>query len=220
MKKYIPLLVLLISVSAAFAGKGLTVTQRYTTAVGGQNVSVTWYVSGNKCKMKMLFSDKDVNTTTYFIPDLAAGKMLSYSDAAVPAGTSKAYFTLPVQSIRGKNAVVLTVEKTGEVKEIAGVKCEKVVAKTANTITEMWVTKDFDADYFKFAPFFKNSYELSALSQGNIKGFPVQSVTKDASGTIISSYEALSVTTTDIADTEFAVPAEYKSAEEISKAKK
>ncbi len=221
MKKSALFLVLACLASGVFAGKGLVVTQKYTTETVGQSISVTWYVTDTKCKMKMQYSDKDINgTTTYFIPDVAAGKLLTYSDGPVPANSVKAYFTIPVQNIKSSNSIMLTVEKTGEVKDINGFKCEKVIAKSAGSITEMWVTVDFKADCTKFAAFFKNSYELNALNQGKITGFPVSSVTKDASGNVISSTEVLSVSSSEISDGEFSVPADYKSAEELSKAKK
>jgi hypothetical protein len=220
MKKSFAFFSLLFLVSALFAGKGLIVTQNYTTATAGQHITVTWYVTDSRCKMKMLYSDKDVNTTTFFIPELSSGKLLSYSDAPVPANSAKAYFALPVQNIKSRIGFTLSVEKTGEVKTVAGVKCEKVIAKTAENITEMWVTAEGGTACAKFAPYFKSSYEFAALAQGNIAGFPVESVTKDASGNVISTYSAVSVSATDISDTEFAVPADYKSAEELAKSKK
>lgn len=220
MKKCLVFLYLLIATSALFAGKGLIVTQNYTTANSGQHITVTWYITDTHCKMKMLYSDKDVNTTTFFIPDVSTGKLLSYNDAAVPAGVPRAYFALPVQNIKSAAAVVLTVEKTGEVKNIGGVKCEKVIAKTASTITEMWLATEGAINCSKFAAYFKSSNEFTALAQANIAGFPVESVTKDGSGNIISSYSAVSVSSTEIGDGEFKVPADYKSAEEIAKSKK
>lgn len=218
MKNYFFLL-LLLGTSVVFAGKGLVVTQKYSTTVEGQNVTVTWYVTETQCKLKMLFSDKDVNTTNYFIPDVMSSKLLTYSDGAVPAGASKIYYSFPVAEIKG-TLEASTIEHTGEIKQIGGMNCEKILAKTGNNFTEMWVTKDFKTDYYRFASFFKNSYELKALSEGRIKGFPLSSVTKDNSGKVINAFQLLSVSSTEISDTEFNVPAEYKSADEVGKAKK
>ena len=218
MKNLITFLFLLIT-ATTFAANGLVVVQTYSTSVEGQQVSVTWYVTEAQCKLKMQFSDKDVNTTSYFIPAAKSSQLLTYSDGATPAGLSKVYYRIPVTDIKGAVDGSLA-ERTGETKSIGGMNCEKVIAKSANSITEMWVTKDFKGDYYRFASFFKNSYELKALSESSIKGFPLSSITKDNSGKVISSYELVSVSSTEIADTEFKVPAEYKSADEVSKAKK
>ena len=50
------------------------------------------------------------------------------------------------------------------------------------------------------------------MSEGKISGFPLSSFTKDESGKVINSYELISVSSTEILDEEFTVPAEYKSA--------
>lgn len=218
MKKTYSILLLSLITAIAFAGKGIVVTQKYNTGKEGQNVTVTWYVTETQCKLKMLYSDKDINTVNYFIPDMTNGKLLSYTEGATPAGVPKTYYSIPVSGI--KSAVEApVVERTGETKTINGINCEKVIAKTATTVTEMWVTKDFKAEYYRFAAFFKNSNELKALSANSIKGFPIVSTTKDNSGKVVNAYELVSVSTTEIADSEFTVPSDYKSAEEVSKKK-
>ena len=219
MKKHFLLFVLIVANAIVFAGKGLVVTQKYSTSTEGQNVSVTWYVTETQCKLSMHFSDKDVNTVSYFIPDVKSGKMLAYTDGPTPSGVSKVYYSVPVASIKGDVNTSVT-ERTGETKMIGGMNCERIVAKSPNWVTEMWVTKDFKGDYYRFASFFKNSYELKVLSEGSIKGFPLASVTKDNGGKVINSYELVSVSSSEISDTEFHVPSEYKSADEVSKEKK
>jgi hypothetical protein len=218
MKKTYSIIFLSLVTAIAFAGKGLVVTQKYNTGKDGQSVTVTWYVTETQCKLKMLYSDKDINTVNYFIPDVSSSKLLSYTEGATPAGVPKTYYSIPVSGI--KSALEASVvERTGETKMINGMNCEKIISKTATTTTEMWVTKDFKADYYRFASFFKNSNELKALNESSIKGFPLVSVTKDKSGKVLNAYELVSVSATEIADSEFTVPSDYKSAEEVSKKK-
>jgi len=218
MRNLITILFYLIA-TLSHAEKGLLLTQKYSTSTEGQNIITTWYLTETKCKLKMQFSDNDVNTTNYFIPDLKSNKLLVYSDGATPEGVQPIYYSLPVQNIKS-DIEVLTVDRTGETKQISGFACEKVIAKGKNSITEMWVTKDFKSDYSRFASFFKSSYELKALSQGGLKGFPLVSTTKDSNGTVVSSYDLVSVSTTEISENEFKIPAEYKSADELGKQKK
>ena len=77
----------------------------------------------------------------------------------------------------------------------------------------MWITTDFKPDFYKFYPYFQNSYELMGLNEEGIQGFPLQSVTKDISGNVLSSYSLVSVAQKDLSGADFAVPADYKSAQ-------
>ncbi|HRG89663.1 MAG TPA: DUF4412 domain-containing protein [Chitinophagales bacterium] len=217
MKKILVSLALLTGAATLFAGNGIVVTQKYNSGNQGRNITVTWYVTPTQCKLKMQYSDKDVNTNTYFIP--SGGQLLTYNDGPVPSGATKAYFAVPVGNIKAKQVSNYTVERTGEVKTIAGAKCEKVIARSGFNVTEIWVSQDFKGEAYRFAPYFQSNAELKALSDAGIPGFPVASVTKDAGGNVVSSYEAVSVSNTDISDAEFTVPAEYKNAAEIKTGK-
>ncbi|HLP49345.1 MAG TPA: DUF4412 domain-containing protein [Chitinophagales bacterium] len=218
--KNLLIILFVFAATALQAGNGLTVTQKYVAGASGQNIMVTWYVTASQCKMKMLFSDKDLNTNTFFIPDVAGGQLLTYSDGPVPVGVQKTYFAIPVQNIKAKTAGGYTIQHTGETKLVSGINCEKIIATGASTVTEMWVTKDFTAPFYRFASFFKTDLALQVLSEAKLEGFPVSSVTRDLNGNVTSSSELVSASTTDLADAEFKIPAEYKSAAEVSKAKK
>jgi hypothetical protein len=217
MKKTIVSLAALISAFVAYAGNGIVVTQKYNSGNSDKLITVTWYVTPTQCKLKMQYSDKDINTNTYFIP--SGAQLLTYNDGPVPSGATKAYFAIPVGSVKAQPQGSFTVERTGETQVIAGVKCEKVIARSANTVTEMWVSQDFKGEAYRFAQYFKNNSELKALADAQIPGFPVASVTRDASGNVVSSYEALSATNTNIADSEFTIPTEYKNAADIKTGK-
>lgn len=90
MKNIAFIIVALFTAMQAWAIDGIVFTQKYTsTANAGANITVTWYVAEGKCKMKMEYADKNMSTTTYFIPDAASGAILTYTDGAVPAGQNK-----------------------------------------------------------------------------------------------------------------------------------
>lgn len=222
MKKIITTVVFAVVTILSFADKGIVVTQEYFDAnAKGAKVNVTWYVTASQCKMKMEFSDVKVNTVNWFIPDASTNNLLMYAEGAVPSGAQKTFFSIPVQNIKADmNASRVSVNTTGETKTVSGMLCEKIIVKTNKSITEMWVTKDFKPDYYKFYPFFQNSFELMGLSEEKIQGFPLSSVTKGNTGKVISSCDLISVTSSELTESVFTVPAEYKSAEEISKGKK
>lgn len=206
-----------------FAEKGWVFTQKFESAnAKGQNVTVSWYVTSQHCKMKMEFSDEKVKSVNWFIADAAHHQLLSYSEGAVPAGAQKAFFAIPVQDIRADKSTEVsrvTVEATGETKNVSGLLCEKVLMKTNKNVTEMWVSKDFKPSFYQFYPFFQNSLELMALNEEKMQGFPVTSTTKDNSGKVVSAYQLISAQPSELSAADFQVPAEYKSVEEITKGK-
>jgi hypothetical protein len=215
MKKLVLTNVLAIFISAlSFAEKGMVITQKMGGMNGNVQVNTTWYVTPHDCKMKMDFSDGTVKSTNWFIPDAKNGKLLMYTEGAVPAGAQKSFYSIPVHDInpsKSMNPSRVKVERTGETKTISSILCEKVIARTNKTITEMWVSQSFQPEFYNFYSFFQDSYELMALSEERIAGFPVSSVTKDTAGKVISSSEALSASFTELTESDFKVPAEYKS---------
>ncbi|MES2621734.1 MAG: DUF4412 domain-containing protein [Bacteroidota bacterium] len=207
----------------AIAEKGWVFTQKYESADSkGQNITVSWYVTSQQCKMKMEFSDAKVNTVSWFIADMQQNKLLTYAEGSVPSGAQKAFFAIPVQNIKAdktSGTARVSAQATGETKSVSGLLCEKVLVKTNKNITEMWVSKDFKPAFYKFYPFFQNSIELMALSEEKIQGFPVSSQTKDISGQVTASYQLLSAQSIELSEADFKVPSEYKDAEEIHNGK-
>ena len=223
MKNIISIAAFVLICSFSYAAKGLIVTQKFTDANVKADMTVTWYVTASNCKMKMTFKDEVVNTTNWFFPDVNNSLLLTYGEGAVPAGVQKAYYAIPVKNIKADesmNAARLTLTKTGETKSLSGFNCEKIVFKTNRNITEMWVTKDFKPDYYKFFPFFQNSAELMGLSEEKIQGFPLSSVTKDLSGKVISSSELISAETAELSESDFKVPSDYVNSATINTPKK
>jgi hypothetical protein len=201
-----------------FAWKG-TIVQKLTAPGGGNAVTITWYVTDNDCKMKMDFSDGNVNTSTFFIPDLATSKLITY---AIGGSQKQVFYSIPVAGItadKSMNASRVSVEKTGETKQIQGFTCEKVITKTNKNITETWVTTSFKPSFYKYYAFFRSSYELMGLYEDRVAGFPISSVTKSIDGSVISQTELVSATATELSDKDFKVPDGYVSAESLSSGK-
>lgn len=220
MKKTTVIAFLTLSLYSVFAGQGYVVKQQYTgSGANGAVVQVTWYITETQCKLKMEFADAKVNTVTWFIPSVQSNSLLTYTEGNVPAGVEKAYYTIPVSTVqadKSMNASRITVSKTGETKNISGILCEKVIIKTNKSTTEMWLTKDFKADFYRYFPYFQNSFELIGLFEEKIQGFPLLSTTKDNSGNVLASYQLITITPTELQDADFTVPADYKSASLIT----
>jgi Domain of unknown function (DUF4412) len=205
----------------AVAGPGVVITQKYAASdvPAGAVVTVTWYVTQTQCKMKMEYKDDKTNTVNWFLPQFGIGKLQIYTEGDVPAGAQKAYYEVSPQDIKptgATNVARISVQKTGEIKNIGGFNCEKMIVKTNKGTTEMWVTTDFKPDYFKFYPFFQTSTALMGLNEESIQGFPIEYIIKDNLGNITGSNTFISASKADINDTEFKLPAEYKNAAELA----
>ena len=224
MKRIISIIAMLVILVNTFAGKGIVVTQKFSSAANnGAAVTVTWYVTADNCKMKMDFSDSKVNTSTYFIPQTTNGRLITYSDDPTPSGLQKTYYEIPLQNIKGgseTNVTRVKVEHTGEVKIMSGISCEKLIVRTNKSSTEMWVTKDFKPAFYSFYNYFQNSFELMGLSEEKIGGVPLSSITKDNAGVVISQLDLLSANMQELNESDFKTPAGFVSAEELSKQKK
>lgn len=210
MKKFNSILALLLLTLFSFAEKGIVVKQSYTDANLKATVTVTWYVTESACKMKMEFNDDKLNSVNWFIPDFSSKQLLTYAEGQVPANAHKSYFAIPVSGIKAaKSNTAVKIERTGETKMLGGMNCEKIIARSSSATTEMWVTKDFTAGFYKAASFFSNSNELNALNAEKISGVPLESTTKDSSGKIINAYSFTSASSVQLSASDFKVPAEY-----------
>ncbi len=211
MNKFLSLFALLLFTAYSFAEKGLVVTQKFTDTNSKASVTVTWYVTDAACKMKMEFTDDKVNSVSWFIPDYSGNQLLTYAEGEVPAGAVKNYYLIPVAGIKADHASNdYKIERTGETKTIGGMNCEKIVARSASSTTEMWVTKEFTASFYKASSFFANSVELSILNAQKITGVALESNTKDNSGKVLNSYSLVSANYMQLSSTDFKVPAPYK----------
>ncbi len=211
MKKLGLATLILIHSLATQAQKGIILEQTYTAKnLPGKDVAVTWLVTDNNCKMKMKFPESNGNT--YFLPDLKGGVIRTYNDGPVPEKVKPTYFEVSLDKVSGGSETAVsrvTVKQTGEIKTIGSFKCEKIVVTTNKGETEMWVTKDYKPEFYRYAGFFKSSIELTALAEEKIKGVPLESVTKDAAGNVISRYAFKTATQQEISASEFSVPSGF-----------
>jgi hypothetical protein len=78
-----------------------------------------------------------------------------------------------------------------------------LIITTPTTITETEVSKMIDINLSKYAAFFKNDYALLALIKSGQTGFPLNSVTKDKNGKVLSRTTLISIRKTPVSETFF-----------------
>jgi hypothetical protein len=170
------------------------------TSADGVAHDLTWYIKKDKIAFEIRTkSDRGV-TKMRFVPKPKQNSMLMI--VATPSGENK-------NEISAKDIVTEIDLSRSEVKE-NGVKNSSsygdlsvLVLTTPSAVTETEVAKSIDVDLFKYAAFLKNDHAVQALIKTRQIGFPVNSVTKDKTGKIISKCSVTAVKRTVVAENYF-----------------
>ena len=187
--------------SYAFEG---TVKQVYKNYNGtGADVTMTWYIKGNNCRIDMTTSAKEAKGTTVLLIDATSQKLKMYNDDA--SAPTRVYYDVSLADIASSSADV-SIAKTTDTKTIQGYKCEKYQATNAHGAYDIWFTKDIAVDWSAIKDFFKESTEIQTLAKEGIKGFPLLTEAKDKGATMSVS----AITVQALSSTTFTVPADYK----------
>lgn len=211
------LLAFFILFFSLFANAGdAVVKMKYIDAnIKNASVELTWHVNATNCKMEMKYDFDGKSTSSVFIPDVPSNNIFMYDVKADVK--NKILFTLPVATLKGDTRFLYNKGKTKVTKEeksIAGVSCQKVIFTTERFVCEFWVATSLP-DVSRWANFFQSYPELAAITDAELKGFPLASTIKDLSGKLIASFEATSVDQSAISKEAFEVPQGYTKAEDL-----
>jgi hypothetical protein len=208
---------ILLFSSQAHAGDAVVKMKYVDANIKNAAVELTWHVNATNCKMEMKYDFDGKSTSSVFIPDLPSNNIFMYDVKA--DGKNKILFTLPVATLKGDTRFLYNKGKakvTKEEKIIAGIPCQKVIFTTERFVCEFWVATSLP-DVSRWANFFQSYPELAAITDAELKGFPLASTIKDLSGKLIASFEATSVSQAAISKEEFQVPQGYTKAEDIGR---
>jgi hypothetical protein len=175
------------------------VEMRQTNAEGISS-EITWYIKKDKLAFRIQSNASSGILKMRFVPQPKQNTMLMY--IGTPQGEVKN--EIAAQEISSEIDL-----QRAEVKEI-GTKSSAemgeltvLLLNTATTSTETEFTKIVDINLAKYSLFIKNDYSVQALLLMNQVGFPINSVTKDKSGRVISKSTVTSVKKTSLPDSFF-----------------
>ena len=175
------------------------VEMRQTNAEGISS-EITWYIKKDKLAFRIQSNASSGILKMRFVPQPKQNTMLMY--IGTPQGEVKN--EISAQEISSEIDL-----QRAEVKEI-GTKSSAemgeltvLLLNTATTSTETEFTKNVDINLAKYSLFIKNDYSVQALLLMNQVGFPVNSVTKDKSGRIVSKSTVTSIKKTSLPDSFF-----------------
>ena len=212
----LPFCLLLSTCLMAQGFEGVVTAEHYNASADSRS-QIKWELAPGKVALTMIMKGEQGEYTTTFIARKGSNKLHVLS--ATPNG-KKLHHPIPVQEITPtKNfpdASSFEVREQDQSKTIAGYNCTKVAAQSPESKTIAWVAKGIDFPFYKYAEFFKSDYNLAILSQLQIKGIPLQSVTTSNRGLIIESVEVQKVQEKSLAPSVFEVPNGYKTVDKAT----
>ena len=184
MKKLLFLLAMCALVNSSFAFDGVVSIQFKGNAK--EDFKLTWHITDAKCRLDMLYTGAEsTGKPTVFLPGNGANKVIMYNSNAATAQDYK-YYDATVEKVPVLDNYKVTA--TNETKTIGGFMCVKYIFKSDNgKVVESWIAKDINVDWSNYAIAFRTITELQIMAKYDVKGFPLESTIKDASG-VVTSY--------------------------------
>lgn len=203
-KTLVAMVTVLTVTGAAFATTPFEGTIRFTKTVGPVTAEYVYYVKGNKIRVEELNEKGDIQ-----------GIMLvDTKDNTVHALSPERKLFIEVPNKREAREPEVTVEKTGNQKEINGYECQevKVTSPSEGREVSYWVAKD-GFDFFvpmlktlnrkdKLAVYFLEVPELDGV-------FPIMGTEKKIGGVELTKLRVNNVEEKELATNMFEIPSNY-----------
>ncbi len=213
MKNMILLCFILASVfsySLAFEGE---IKIKYNQFNGPLKIdNASWFFKSDLSMFQLnMKNDNGELVKSSFIPDKKLNSLIIFGDLKAEDGKNY-FYNIPVKSISKESylsAEKVFVETTDEIKIINTYKCRKVVVKTEQNTTEMWVAQALEVSFASLSSFFPANIEMLGMQKSKISGFPLKSVTKDLNGTVLFDFEVVSLSPSVLSVSDFLTPVGY-----------
>lgn len=156
----------------------------------GVSNEISWYIKKDRIAFELKTNSDKSAMKMRFVPQPKQNSMLMV--ISTPDGESKTEVNAKdINSeinTAGAELKVLGPKNSAEFGELG-----LLQMTTATSITETEVSKMIDINLASYASFFKNDYAILALIKSGQSGFPLNSVTKDKNGKIISKTTIVSI---------------------------
>jgi len=161
------------------------IVKMHQQTANGVEYDVTWYIKKGQIAFK-LSSDAARGTDMRFVPQKESQTML------MVIGDDKK--EIPVDQIESElNLTNLSTKVIGGTENNNFKEVFKYEITTDKAISTVEVTTDIPISFSEYAAFFKNDYGIHVLAKSGKKGFPIQSITKDKAGNLITKTTLKSV---------------------------
>ncbi len=173
-----------------------------TKQVSGDGIThnVTWYVKKDKIAFEIISKSQKGELKMRFVPQPAQNSMLMV--ISTPEGETKNEITpkeitaeIDMSNCSIKELGTKRIDEYGEILLLQ--------FTSLNSITDAEILKNIDVDLSRFATFLKNDYAVQGLIHARMKGFPINSVTKDKNGKLINKTTVVSVRKIPVSESYF-----------------
>lgn len=200
MNKLILSLLLFLSFSTTiFAQSFEGIIEMYQVTSNGLEYDLKWYIKNDKIAYEISpRTTRGDGGQMRFVPQKSSNTMIivtgdtktkiAASDITAPEG-----FSMEGAKIQDKGTVTNPNFKEVKTLEIS----------TNDIISTVELTTDINIKFSDYAAFFKADYGLCALAESKKTGFPLNSVTKDKKGNVLTQTTLKKVTRTVVADSYF-----------------
>lgn len=199
MNKITLLLIACLSFSGSiFAQSFEGIIEMHQVTSNGLEYDLKWYIKEGKIAYELSSESGRGQVQMRFVPQKASNSMLMVTGdtkKVIPASE----FTPP----EGFSMEGAKLQNKGNASSRNFKKVETWEISTAEVVAEVEITKDVNVKFADYAQFFKADYGLCALAKSGEVGFPLNSVTKDKNGNVLTKTTLKKVTRTTVAESYF-----------------
>jgi len=166
----------------------------------GMTYDLIWYIKKDKIAYEVKTLSGNNSIKMRFVPQVKQNTMLMIIDS--PEGNSKKEIAArDISSNIDISELAVKVVDTKNSTDFGEIQVLNIETVDATTTVE--VVKSIDVDFTKYASFLKNEYGIQALIYSKQIGFPLNSVTKDKAGNVVSKTTVINVRRSTVSDSYF-----------------
>lgn len=199
MNKITLLLIIFLAFSTAVLSQSFEgIIEMHQITSNGLEYDLKWYIKEGKIAYELSSESSRGAVQMRFVPQKNSNSMLMVSGntkTEIPSSD----ITAPI----GFSMVGAKLQDKGSVsnKDFQMVKNWQI--STEEIIAQVEVTTDVKINFSEYKEFFKSDYGLCALAESGKSGFPLNSITKDKTGKILTKTTLKKVTRTPVAESFF-----------------
>lgn len=179
----------------------------YFIAESNSVIFLEWYIRPTGIALEMRPGPKDsVKQSTRFIMQEDEDEMKVLS--TMPDG-KKYYNIMEEKSIHageGFNYKSFETVRTDEFSVLLNYNCRKLFSKTNSIKSTCWVAENLETHVIDYSKFLKSDYDILAMRNWDMTGFPIKSVTTTLDGELVSTMQVKEIIPQKLSKSEFEIP--------------
>lgn len=180
----------------------------YFVAESNSVIFLTWYISSGRIALDMgqgNHRDSIVQSNRFIMEE---GEDILKIVSVMPDG--KKFYTLmeenSIHAGEGFNYKSFETVRTDEFAVLMDYNCRKLFSKTNKIKSTCWVAEKLETHVIDYSRFLKSDYDILAMRNWDITGFPIKSVTTTLDGELVSTMIVTEIIPKKLAKTEFEIP--------------